>query len=79
MINKLFLAISLVSLLLYLYGILTSIINVEENSCKMTYMFEYPQFVVSMNLRDNLFVFLITFITYITVRDSCKFFTNVLI
>lgn len=47
MINKLFLAISLVSLLLYLFGILTSVINVEENSCKMTYMFEYPQFVVS--------------------------------
>lgn len=55
MINKIFLAISLVSLLLYLYGILTSIINVEENSCKMTYMFEYPQFVVS---NKNLYLFL---------------------
>lgn len=56
MINKLFLAISLVSLLLYLFGILTSVINVEENSCKMTYMFEYPQFVVSME--KVFFVFL---------------------
>lgn len=48
MINKVFLVVSLFCLLLYLFGILTSIINVEENNCKMTYMFEYPQFVVSI-------------------------------
>lgn len=47
MINKLFLVVSLFCLLLYLFGILTSIVNVEENDCKMTYMFEYPQFIVS--------------------------------
>ncbi|CAM6031630.1 unnamed protein product, partial [Sphagnum compactum] len=45
MLNKIFLVISLSSLLLYLFGILTSIINVEENVCKMTYMFEFPQFI----------------------------------
>lgn len=47
MINKIFLIVSLVCLLFYLYGILTSIVEVEENDCKMTYMFEYPQFIVS--------------------------------
>lgn len=32
----------------YFIGILTFITDYEENKCEMTYMFQYPQFVVSI-------------------------------
>uniref|UniRef100_A0A1Q3G1I1 GPI inositol-deacylase n=1 Tax=Culex tarsalis TaxID=7177 RepID=A0A1Q3G1I1_CULTA len=45
MISKLTTVFSLLCLLLFMYGILINLTKVEENRCKMTYMFEYPQFV----------------------------------
>lgn len=45
-----FTVVSLCSLLFYLYGVLITITVTEKNDCKMTYMFEYPQFVVSFSL-----------------------------
>lgn len=50
MLTRLFLILSLGSLCLYLYGALTALTNVEENLCRMTYMYEYPQYVVSTAL-----------------------------
>ncbi|XP_055593310.1 GPI inositol-deacylase [Uranotaenia lowii] len=44
MLGKLCTVCSLVVLLLMMYGLLVNIQKVEENQCKMTYMFEYPQF-----------------------------------
>lgn len=41
------LIVALIALIIYFYGILVTIQSVEKNDCKMTYMFEYPQFVVS--------------------------------
>lgn len=40
---------ALIALIIYFYGILVTITSMEKNDCKMTYMFEYPQFVVSRN------------------------------
>uniref|UniRef100_A0A8D8FSC7 GPI inositol-deacylase n=1 Tax=Culex pipiens TaxID=7175 RepID=A0A8D8FSC7_CULPI len=45
MITKISTVFSLLCLLLFMYGILINLTKVEENRCKMTYMFEYPQFV----------------------------------
>ena len=47
MINKIFLVISLFCLCFYLYGIVVTLTRNEKNMCKMTYMYEYPQFIVS--------------------------------
>lgn len=38
---------ALIALVIYMYGMLISITTREQNVCQMTYMFEYPQFVVS--------------------------------
>lgn len=46
---KVCLVASLIALGIYLYGVLVTITTSEKNNCKMTYMFEYPQFVVSKN------------------------------
>lgn len=48
--GTIFTVVSLCSLLFYLYGVLISITVTEKNACKMTYMFEYPQFVVSSKI-----------------------------
>lgn len=34
-------------LLLYMLGVARYVTDFDENSCGMTYMFEYPQYVVS--------------------------------
>lgn len=47
MLTKVFFVVSLFSLCLYFYGILVTITVSEKNVCNMTYMFEYPQYVVS--------------------------------
>lgn len=39
--------ISLIATFLYLLGVHNFVTRVEENACEMTYMFEYPQYVVS--------------------------------
>ncbi|XP_055681996.1 GPI inositol-deacylase [Lutzomyia longipalpis] len=52
MFPKIFLVISLLCLCFYLYGFLTLLTNSEKNLCKMTYMYEYPQF-VRINFREN--------------------------
>lgn len=44
---RVLLVLSLVSLCSYMYGVWETLISTEENACKMTYMFEFPQFVVS--------------------------------
>lgn len=49
------LIVALVALIIYIYGILVTITSVEKNNCRMTYMFEYPQFVVSS---EKVFIFL---------------------
>lgn len=41
-----FIVFSLIVTLLYFVGLLSFINDHEENKCEMTYMFEYPQFVV---------------------------------
>lgn len=41
------LIVALIALIIYIYGILVTITSIEKNDCRMTYMFEYPQFVVS--------------------------------
>lgn len=48
--NQVGLVVALLTLLFYLYGMLVSITSMEKNDCKMTYMFEYPQFVVNTHL-----------------------------
>lgn len=48
--NQVGLVVALLTLLFYLYGMLVSITSIEKNDCKMTYMFEYPQFVVNTHL-----------------------------
>lgn len=45
--NQICLITALIALIIYFYGILITITSIEKNACKMTYMFEYPQFVVS--------------------------------
>lgn len=45
--NQVCLITALIALIIYVYGILVTITSVEQNDCRMTYMFEYPQFVVS--------------------------------
>lgn len=45
MLPKLVIVLALFSLLLFMYGIIININKIEENRCKMTYMYEYPQFV----------------------------------
>lgn len=42
-----FVILSLIATLIYFIGILIFITDHDENKCEMTYMFEYPQFVVS--------------------------------
>lgn len=53
MISKVCIVVALMSLCVYLYGVLITIVTHEKNGCKMTYMYEYPQFVVS-----NRFIFI---------------------
>lgn len=50
---------ALIALIIYFYGILVTITSVEKNECKMTYMFEYPQFVVSRNRIHSTFKYLL--------------------
>ncbi|XP_062536617.1 GPI inositol-deacylase isoform X2 [Armigeres subalbatus] len=45
MLSKCVIVTSLCSLLLFAYGLLINITKIEENRCKLTYMYEYPQFV----------------------------------
>lgn len=45
--NQVCLVTALIALIIYVYGILVTITSIEENDCKMTYMFEYPAFTVS--------------------------------
>lgn len=47
---RVLLVLSLVSLCSYMYGIWETLISTEENGCKMTYMFEFPQFVVRIEI-----------------------------
>ena len=54
MLSKCVLVTSLCSLLLVMYGLLITITKIEENRCKLTYMYEYPQFVVSrFRIKDS--------------------------
>lgn len=55
MITKISLIVALIALAIYMYGVLIAITTPEKNTCQMTYMFEYPQFVVS----DSYFIFFI--------------------
>lgn len=48
MITKVSLIVALIALTIYLYGVIIAITTPEKNNCQMTYMFEYPQFVVCM-------------------------------
>lgn len=48
--NQICLIAALIALIIYFYGILVTITSMEKNDCKMTYMFEYPQFVVSKKI-----------------------------
>lgn len=41
------LSASMLVFLLYVIGAARYLVNNEENTCDMTYMFEYPQYVVS--------------------------------
>lgn len=50
MLTKLFFVVSLFCLCFYLYGILVTITVSEKNVCNMTYMFEYPQYVVGPSI-----------------------------
>lgn len=43
---------ALITLVIYFYGVLVTITSIEKNECKMTYMFEYPQFVVSLLIKS---------------------------
>lgn len=45
-VNK-FIFISLIAAIGFFYGLLLFLSDYEENKCEMTYMFQYPQFVVS--------------------------------
>jgi hypothetical protein len=45
-----FIIFSLFITIAYFVGLLVFINDHEENKCEMTYMFEFPQFVVSLNL-----------------------------
>lgn len=47
MIAKMCIVVALIALIIYMYGVLITITTQEKNTCEMTYMFEYPQFVVS--------------------------------
>ncbi|XP_026469702.1 GPI inositol-deacylase-like [Ctenocephalides felis] len=42
---NIFLVISLICLSLYLFGLKNFLLSHEENACKMTYMYEFPQFI----------------------------------
>lgn len=42
-------------LLLYILGGVRYITDFEENTCEMTYMFEYPQYVVCIFNQNTLF------------------------
>ena len=46
---NLFVAVSGVIFVFFILGIHNYLTAHEENSCEMTYMFEYPQYVVSKN------------------------------
>lgn len=52
MLPKICLVVALACLCIYLYGVLITVLSSEKNNCKMTYMFEYPQFVVSIAFDD---------------------------
>lgn len=39
-----------VSLVFFVFGIYNFVYKLEENKCEMTYMFEYPQYIVSLLL-----------------------------
>lgn len=43
-----FIILSLCFTLAYIFGLFIFITDYEENKCEMTYMFEYPQFVVGI-------------------------------
>lgn len=47
---SLFQLASVVVFALFLVGFLNILLSDKENECEMTYMFEYPQFVVSFYL-----------------------------
>lgn len=57
MISKVCIVVALIALLIYLYGFLITITTQEKNTCEMTYMFEYPQFVVSKKQLRWFFIF----------------------
>lgn len=69
MLSRVLIVVALFSLCLYLYGILSTILLNEQNDCEMTYMLEYPQFVVSIqkfsikNLQKNILT------SILSVRD----------
>jgi hypothetical protein len=64
MINQVFILISLFALCCFLYGIIITITKVEQNSCKMTYMYSYPQFIVSFfDLNFSIFLYFFLLIT----------------
>uniref|UniRef100_A0A2M4BCA0 GPI inositol-deacylase n=1 Tax=Anopheles marajoara TaxID=58244 RepID=A0A2M4BCA0_9DIPT len=44
MYTRLLIVLSLVAVLLFLYGAIVNIGYIEENRCRMTYMFEHPQY-----------------------------------
>ncbi|XP_055616650.1 GPI inositol-deacylase isoform X2 [Toxorhynchites rutilus septentrionalis] len=52
MLSKIVTIFALFSLLFVMYGMLVNIQKIEENKCKMTYMFEYPQFVKIFSAED---------------------------
>ncbi|KAL5277878.1 PGAP1 family protein [Megaselia abdita] len=52
MFRHLFVVISLASLCFLLYGAVFLLLEVEKNGCRMTYMFEYPQF-VRIHFKEN--------------------------
>uniref|UniRef100_U5EZS7 GPI inositol-deacylase n=1 Tax=Corethrella appendiculata TaxID=1370023 RepID=U5EZS7_9DIPT len=52
MINKLFLVVSLINLCLFLYGVLITLTNFEENRCHLTFMYEFPNF-IRIHFKEN--------------------------
>lgn len=48
-----FLSVSLSFFVLYIVGASRYLTNHDENTCDMTYMFEYPQYVVSIITKYN--------------------------
>lgn len=74
---NIFLVISLICLSLYLFGLKNFLLSHEENACKMTYMYEFPQFIVCINLDIckilRLFSYVFMYFQKINVSNAQKY------